>query len=280
MTPHEQAILLDQEQDNISEILGLVEVLNLKKTHLKQIGGSEELKWQVVKPPSLKATVEILKQRIETVDNQINDAQNWQGTLSSLKEILADCCSPKEAQSLQTLSPDIVLSLSRRVLVNDDLEPLATLLLRYLLEQHVGIKSETVLEVVCDILNRVAASGDAEAYQEIMTYMPLRILQQLLVSGHKVIGRHVLLTTLHESVARRHPFFFTDIWPYEQGRWDRIGCAGERICNLFNCLHILYWRAQSMPSLVQALVSAGTPAKETEERDRRQAIARRQAAQF
>lgn len=277
--PYEQAIFLDQEQDNISEILGLLEVLNIKRTHLKQIGVSEEFEWQVVKPSSLKATVEILKQRIESVDKRIDDAQNWQQTLSSIKEMLADCGSPKESRSLQELSLDIVLSLLRRALVDDALEPLAALLLRYLSEKDILNKSEPALELICEILNRAAASGDAEAYQETMAYMPLRILQQLLVCGHEVIGRHVLLTTLRESVARRHPFFFTDIWPYEQGRWDRVGCTGEGIYKLFNCLYILYWRAQSMPSLVQALVSTGPAAKETEERDRRLAIARRQAAE-
>ena len=58
-----------------------------------------------------------------------------------------------------------------------------------------------------------------------------------------------------------------------------MGCAGEHVCKLFNCLNMLYWRTQNMSSLVQTLISTGPNAKEMEERDRRLAVARQQATE-
>lgn len=279
----EQAAWLDEEQDHLSEVVALTDELTRKQNLLSQIEPKgSAARAQSLEPLSIHAAVQVLQHRLESLDARIEAAHNWQATLGVLRDRLADCAVPRESLSLLRLEPELIHTLLRRANVDEAFEPLAPLLFRLLgeiLSWAVIDPPSTGLPLLHETLNRAASSGDMEAYQDVLSYLPPRMLQELLASGHEAIIRHVVFAAFRASIARREPLFFVDIWPYEQGWRDRESCLGERTFRLFTALQQLYWRTGDISSVIDALTRPGSSSGEAEEAGGRMAAARRQAAE-
>jgi hypothetical protein len=168
----------------------------------------------------------------------------------------------------------------RRALADDNLEDLMPLLFRVVADRILeGGWSRTDLDLLTAHLNEAVISGDPEQHQEILSFLTVRQIQGLLESGDPTITRHVVLVTLRETLARRHPLFFSDVWPYEHGGRDRAGVLGEEICRVLNSLQVLYWHTQSATAVFQIMATCGGERKGEDVADRTLAMAGRQRAE-
>jgi hypothetical protein len=282
--PDEHAICewLDQREGEISEIAAMLENLKNKRANLMSMKSIADLPLQrSLKKVSLDEILHVLRTQSLTLDQQLAEALSWKSQMASVKKQMVDCLSPKKSRSIMNIDSETAILLLKQAQFDESFEPLFPLLVRLLAENHRLISTNekyVTSELLGTVCNIAARGGDVETHQELLSYLTKEILLEALSTGNEVLIRHVLILAFRDSIARRQPFFFEDIWPFEA--WGRRTLVvGERLLRFFNGLHQLYWRTMSVSTMLQVLVTQGVGVAHADENEQRLAVIRRKAAE-
>ena len=252
--PLEQADWLDTYRKRISAAMLLLDQMddhNATRVVLQSI--QDDFSGPAL---AIENVLELIKHVSDCVELSRHAAEELDTQLGLLRRRLADCDSVRQAQSLKDLSASEACLLVNWALSDEDAEPLLPLFFRLTAE---CTRSDLTLEVSSKLLltalNRCSEAGEDDSYQEQLSFVPTKALQELLRIGSDDLVRHIILITFRESLSRGVPHFLTEIWPYF-ARWrDAESCVGQQVQRLVVILEAVYQSSESMHSVSRVLAN-------------------------
>jgi hypothetical protein len=255
--PEDVARALDLDREALDEALDTTETIRLLLEPLEAAQRPPVPEPQASGDGTTLADLrQLLSAYLATVNAAVSALQAWQDTVSLLRSTLADCLTPKPARSLALVTASQVVEVLRHSLTHEGHEDFTPLLIRVLADLRSGTGwSEYELSLLENHLAQAAMAGDMDSHQDLLSYLEIPHLRQLLDADNVPLKRHILAATFRQAIAHRHPFFFDDIWPYEQGWPDRLESVGEDVYRLLNGLQMLYWQKPGVSSVLQHITT-------------------------
>ena len=249
------AIWLDRWTSQVAKFEELLKDLNRKESLLKTLLPDRRIK---PKEASVPTTLEEIHHHLECFDEEINqsinEARDWHGEVKKLQSLLLDCVNPDRSSSLLKVEAESVYALINLASYDQQFEALLPLLFRLLgeIEDLKDGDQKRFYIFIEETLQLAARHRDDELYQDITSFLPPTILQNLLCRSTKVLARHIIMSTFKESIVRQHPIFFNEIWSYS-GWFERQETVGIRLSRIFDSLNRVYMQQGSIHAIVSVL---------------------------
>jgi len=249
------AIWLDRWTSRMANIEELLKDLDRKEALLKTLLPDKRIE---PKKASLPTTLEEIHRLMEElnseIDKAINEALDWNGEVEKLRSLLMDCIKPVRSSSLLKVKAKSVYALIHLACYDQRFEALLPLLFRFLgeIEDLQDEDQKRFCIFIEETLQLTAMHRNDELYQEITSFLPISMLQNLLRRGTNVLARHLILSTFQQSIVRQDPIFFNEIWSCS-GWFERQESVGGRLSRIFDALNRVYMQQGSIHAVVSVL---------------------------